>query len=93
MTEYVPSYSQPRAPVCHRTCSSAGRRRIRHLHANMEATGLPGASCDLVTATFVVHECPPSAIRGLIAEARRLLRPGGVLMLADNNPRWGARVC
>ena len=54
----------------------------------MEATGLPGASCDLVTATFVVHECPPSAIRGLIAEARRLLRPGGVLMLADNNPRW-----
>ena len=53
----------------------------------MEATGQPTASYDLVTASFVVHECPPAAMRALIAEARRLLRPDGVLMLADNDPR------
>lgn len=57
------------------------------MHARMEDTGLPSGSFDLVAASFVIHECPPSAIRALIAEARRLLRPGGVLMLADNNPR------
>jgi ubiquinone/menaquinone biosynthesis C-methylase UbiE len=60
------------------------------MHAKMEDTGLPGAAFDLVTASFVIHECPPHAIRALIAEARRLLRPGGVLMLADNNPRFGS---
>lgn len=64
-----------------------GQRRIRYMHADMEATGLPAESFDLVTASFVIHECPPWAIQGLIREARRLLRPGGVLMLADNNPR------
>ena len=63
------------------------RQRIRYLHANMEATGLPAASYDLVTAQFVIHECPAAVIASLVAEARRLLRPGGVLAVADNNPR------
>jgi ubiquinone/menaquinone biosynthesis C-methylase UbiE len=53
----------------------------------LEDTHLPAASFDLVTASFVIHELPPPAICALIAEARRLLRPGGVLLLADNNPR------
>ncbi len=57
------------------------------MHAPFEETGLPDESCDLVAASFVIHECPPYAIKGLIQEARRLLRPGGVLMLADNNPK------
>ena len=60
---------------------------MRYRHAPMEATGLPGGCADLVAASFVVHECRPFAIRALIAEARRLLRPRGVLLLADNNPR------
>jgi ubiquinone/menaquinone biosynthesis C-methylase UbiE len=70
--------TDPRAP----------RRRARYLHANMEATGLPDASFDLVTAQFVIHECPGSAIEALAAEAARLLRRGGGLVaLADNDPR------
>ncbi len=60
---------------------------MRYRHAPMEATGLPDACADLVAASFVIHECRPHAIRALIAEARRLLRPRGVLLLADNNPR------
>ena len=47
---------------------------------------------DVVTLQFVIHECPPAAIGALVAEARRLLRPGGVLLLSDNDPRCG-RVC
>jgi len=64
-----------------------GRRRVRYRHAPMEASGLPDACADLIAASFVIHECRPHAIRALIAEARRLLRPRGVLLLADNNPR------
>lgn len=57
------------------------------MHAAFEETGLPDASCDLVASSFVIHECPPPAIRALIQEARRLVRLGGILMLADNNPK------
>lgn len=70
-----------------RTERKGAKLRIKYTHAPFEHTSLPDASCDLVTASFVIHECPPPAIRDLIKEARRLVRPGGVLMLADNNPR------
>jgi ubiquinone/menaquinone biosynthesis C-methylase UbiE len=58
--------------------------------------GLPSASQDLVSIQFVMHECPAVAIRDLIREARRLLRPGGIIFLVDNNPRcagppWAAK--
>lgn len=76
--------------VLHRTERIGAKLRIEYVHAPFEATGLPDESCDLVTASFVIHECPPYAIRGLIEEARRLVRPGGVLMLADNNPKYAA---
>lgn len=42
-----------------------------------------------MTLQFVIHECPPAAIGALVAEARRVLRPGGVLLLSDNDPRCG----
>ncbi|KAL4427807.1 hypothetical protein ABPG75_001896 [Micractinium tetrahymenae] len=63
------------------------RQRIKYLHSNMEATGLPDASFDLVAVQFVTHECPAHVIDNLVKECRRLLRPGGTLALADNNPR------
>ncbi|KAL4442027.1 hypothetical protein ABPG77_011288 [Micractinium sp. CCAP 211/92] len=63
------------------------RQRIKYMHGNMEATGLPDASFDLVAVQFVTHECPGHVIDNLVRECRRLLRPGGTLALADNNPR------
>ena len=63
------------------------RRRIKYTHANMERTGLPDASFDLITVQFVIHECPAAVIAALVAECRRLLRPGGVVAFTDNNPR------
>lgn len=60
---------------------------MRYMHANAESTGLAGASFDLVSSNFVIHECRPFAIDNMIAEAYRLLRPAGVLAIADNNPR------
>lgn len=55
-------------------------------HAAAEASGLPSASFDLITLQFVCHELPASATRAVLAEAARLLRPGGVIALVDQDP-------
>lgn len=62
-------------------------RRIQYLHRRAESTGLASGSQELVTATFVIHECPDQPIRDFIAEGKRLLKPGGVMVFTDNNPR------
>lgn len=57
------------------------------IHAPAEATGLPSASYDLVSACLMFHELPQSAAREIISEARRLLRPGAHLAIMDMNPK------
>jgi len=46
-------------------------------HGAAEATGLPTAAYDLITLQFVCH---------VLAEAARLLRPGRVVALVDQDP-------
>lgn len=48
-----------------------------------EATGHADNSFDLVTAYAVHHEIPPKIVDAMFAEALRVLRPGGVLLIAD----------
>ncbi|MBF2002715.1 MAG: class I SAM-dependent methyltransferase [Synechococcales cyanobacterium M58_A2018_015] len=60
---------------------------IHWLHAPAEATGLPNACCDLVSAHLMFHELPQTAAIAILQEARRLLRPGGHLAIMDMNPR------
>jgi SAM-dependent methyltransferase len=55
-------------------------------HAAAEATGLPAGAYDLITLQFVCHELPQSATRAVLAEAARLLRPGGVIAVVDQDP-------
>ena len=75
-------------------CRQAARQQqpwatsVSYLHALGEATGLPDASQDVVSASYLVHECTAEAIGDLVREARRVLRPGGVLALTDNDPRY-----
>lgn len=56
-------------------------------HGLAEATGLPDSSTDLVSLAFMCHELPTAATRAVVKEAARILRPGGVLVLCDNNPK------
>jgi ubiquinone/menaquinone biosynthesis C-methylase UbiE len=56
-------------------------------HAAAEATGLPDASFDLVSAHLIFHELPQDAAIAILQEARRLLRPGGHLAIMDMNPQ------
>nr|WP_225867125.1 class I SAM-dependent methyltransferase [Cyanobium sp. PCC 7001] len=55
-------------------------------HAAAEATGLPDASVDLITLQFVCHELPAAATAAVLRESARLLRPGGVIALVDQDP-------
>ncbi len=48
-----------------------------------ESTGIAGNSVDAATITLVFHECPNKVKRSILDEARRILRPGGSLLLAD----------
>jgi len=69
-----------------------GAPQVRYAHGRAEAMGVPihfsqqDASAttfedgyfDIVASMLVTHECPQPVIRGLLAEACRLLAPGGV---------------
>ncbi len=48
-----------------------------------EALRLPDASVDVLASHWLYHEMPPAAIRQSIAEARRVLRPGGLFVAYD----------
>lgn len=56
-------------------------RLHRFFQAAAEQTGLPSASVDLVSCCLVMHELPQSASRAIIAEAHRILRPGGTIAI------------
>ncbi len=64
---------------------AGGRIKAWH-HGAAEASGLPAASFDLITAQFLCHELPGDASRAVLREAKRLLRPQGVLALVDQDP-------
>jgi len=78
----VPSPGETFAPAA----SGTTLPPITWHHGAAEATGLPTAAYDLITLQFVCHELPQSATRAVLAEAARLLRPGGVIALVDQDP-------
>ncbi|MEO1002154.1 MAG: class I SAM-dependent methyltransferase [Cyanobacteria bacterium J06638_7] len=57
------------------------------IHGAAEATGLAGASVDLITLQFLCHELPAAATTAVLRESARLLRPGGVLAMVDQDPQ------
>jgi ubiquinone/menaquinone biosynthesis C-methylase UbiE len=60
---------------------------IQWRHGNAEATSLPDASFDLVTASLLFHETPPTVSQSILRESFRLLTAGGEVLISDGNQK------
>lgn len=70
----------------HVRAESLGKRA--HFHQrDAERTGFPDNSFDLVTSSIVLHETSTRALPAILAECRRILKPGGIMLHVDQ-PRF-----
>ena len=60
-----------------------GTGRYRLVREGAEALPLADASVDLVLFIYSLHHIPPEILPGVLAEARRVLRPDGHLYVAE----------
>jgi len=74
--------SAPNLKLAHQQAERLGKR-ITFSQRAAESTGYPADSYDLVTATMLIHEVPMPVLRQIFAEAWRVLRPGGSLVILD----------
>lgn len=72
----------PMLRYAHARAEALGRR-IQFSQQNAERTNFADQSFDLVVSHILLHETSAQAIRRVIAECRRLLRPGGMMIHAE----------
>ncbi len=75
----------PMVKYAHKRAERMGRR-IHFSQQNVEQTKFAADSFDLVFSTILLHELPPGAIRNMIAESYRVLKPGGMTAHLDLPP-------
>lgn len=63
--------------------AAAANSRGQFRLAAIEALPFPDASFDVVLASLMLHHLPPTAKAAGLSEVRRVLRPGGRLVVAD----------
>lgn len=72
------------------TYTDAARQRlaawphVEVLHEAAETMPLEDDSLDIVVSVFLFHELPPSVRPKVLSEIARVLKPGGVFILADS---------
>ncbi len=66
-----------------RKVRSRGARNVRLLCADAADTRLPDGGFDCAVLGLVLHECSPALRAALLREARRLLAPGGSLIVLE----------
>lgn len=55
-----------------------------HLHQmDASATSFPDQSFDLIVSNILLHEVPTAVLHDIMAECRRLIRPGGIVLHQD----------
>ncbi|NET47751.1 MAG: methyltransferase domain-containing protein [Merismopedia sp. SIO2A8] len=96
LSPYFLTVAQYREAQYHQATDTRANRNINDAHPQYpihwvhgagEATGLASASFDLASICLVIHELPRAATQAIIAEMRRLLKPGGYLAIMDMNPQ------
>ncbi len=75
----------PMVRYAHKRAERLGRR-IHFSQQNVEATNFADNMFDLVVSTILLHEIPPSAIRNMLKESFRVLKPGGLVAHLDLPP-------
>jgi ubiquinone/menaquinone biosynthesis C-methylase UbiE len=58
--------------------------RVALIEGAAEAMPLPAGEFDIVTCIYLFHELPAPVRRAAVAEIRRVLKPGGVLIFVDS---------
>jgi ubiquinone/menaquinone biosynthesis C-methylase UbiE len=66
--------------MCEQAEAATSAKNVRFVQAFAQETGLPGASADIVTCSQSFHWMEPEPT---LAEASRILRPGGVFAAYD----------
>jgi ubiquinone/menaquinone biosynthesis C-methylase UbiE len=72
----------PMLRYAHARAEALGKR-VHFSQQNAERTNFPDASFDLIVSHILLHETSAGAIRRVIAECRRLLRAGGMMIHAE----------
>jgi ubiquinone/menaquinone biosynthesis C-methylase UbiE len=73
--------------IAAKTKAEKTRLDIQWRHGNAEFTGFPDASFDLVTASWLFLEMPPSVSQTILRESFRLLTVGGQVIILDGNQK------
>lgn len=72
----------PMLRYAHARAEALGKR-VHFSQQNAERTNFSDRSFDLIVSHILLHETSARAIRRVIAECRRLLRPGGMMIHAE----------
>lgn len=77
---------RPSRRLCRRL-DTAAPGRWQHIAAEAQELPLGPGTADLVLLAFVLHHVGWSVQARILAEARRILRPGGQLVLIEDTPQ------
>ena len=69
--------------VAHKRLAPASRP-VALADENAEALPFADATFDIATSVYLFHELPRNARRNVIAELRRVVRPGGLVVIEDS---------
>jgi ubiquinone/menaquinone biosynthesis C-methylase UbiE len=75
--------SAPCLKLAARRAAERQATNVRFKQADAADTKLEEGTSDIVTSTMMLHEMPPSHIKGVLKEAHRLLKPGGLSIHLD----------
>lgn len=65
------------------------RVKVHFSQQNAECTNFEDGSFDLLVSHILLHETSEKAIRNIITECHRLLKPGGIMLHAETPPYEG----